>query len=130
MRWQATEQIATIPMRLIGPLKLIGPEVEAEVMVPLATFETPLWPSTHRGAGRRTVGVRAELRSFPDRNRAFRFILDLALGTYRTGAGDTSDRLPGRARAPRRSSAIYRCAAWQSASVNAAPANVPAHARG
>jgi hydroxymethylglutaryl-CoA reductase (NADPH) len=24
--------------------------VEGEVMVPLATFETPLWPSTHRGA--------------------------------------------------------------------------------
>lgn len=43
---------------------------------------------------------------------------------------NTADRLPGRARAPRRSSAIYRCAAWQSASVNAAPANVPAHARG
>ena len=50
MRWQTTEQIATIPMRSIGPLKIIGPEIEAEVMVPLATFETPLWPSTHRGA--------------------------------------------------------------------------------
>jgi hydroxymethylglutaryl-CoA reductase (NADPH) len=50
MRWQTTEQIATIPMRLIGPIKMIGPEVEDEVMVPLATFETPLWPSTHRGA--------------------------------------------------------------------------------
>lgn len=50
MRWQTTEQIATVPMRSIGPLKLIGPEVTGEVMVPLATFETPLWPSTHRGA--------------------------------------------------------------------------------
>ncbi|EKD72441.1 MAG: hypothetical protein ACD_45C00675G0005 [uncultured bacterium] len=50
MRWQTTEQIATVPMRLIGPLKFSGPEVNTEVMIPLATFETPLWPSTHRGA--------------------------------------------------------------------------------
>lgn len=50
MRWQTTEQIATIPMRVIGPLKLTGPEVVDDVMVPMATFETPLWPSTHRGA--------------------------------------------------------------------------------
>jgi hydroxymethylglutaryl-CoA reductase (NADPH) len=50
MRWQTSEQIATLPMRLVGPLKMIGPEVNAEVLVPLATFETPLWPSTHRGA--------------------------------------------------------------------------------
>lgn len=49
MRWQTNEQIASIPMRFIGPLKIIGPEVNAEVLVPLATFETPLWPSTHRG---------------------------------------------------------------------------------
>jgi hydroxymethylglutaryl-CoA reductase (NADPH) len=50
MRWQTSEQIATIPMRVIGPIKIIGPDVDAEVLVPLATFETPLWPSTHRGA--------------------------------------------------------------------------------
>jgi hydroxymethylglutaryl-CoA reductase (NADPH) len=50
MRWQTIEQIATVPMRLIGPLKFNGPEVDAELMIPLATFETPLWPSTHRGA--------------------------------------------------------------------------------
>ena len=50
MRWQTTEQIATIPMRNVGPVKIIGPEVNAEVLIPLATFETPLWPSTHRGA--------------------------------------------------------------------------------
>jgi hydroxymethylglutaryl-CoA reductase (NADPH) len=50
MRWQTTEQIATIPMRLVGPVKIIGPEVQADLLVPLATLETPLWPSTHRGA--------------------------------------------------------------------------------
>lgn len=41
---------AVIPMQNIGPIRISGPELEAEVMVPLATFETPLWPSTDRGA--------------------------------------------------------------------------------
>lgn len=50
MRWQTTEHIATIPMRMVGPVKIIGPDVDAEVLIPLATFESPLWPSTHRGA--------------------------------------------------------------------------------
>jgi hydroxymethylglutaryl-CoA reductase (NADPH) len=50
MRWQTTEQTAAIPMRLVGPVNIIGPEVTAEVLLPLATYETPLWPSTHRGA--------------------------------------------------------------------------------
>lgn len=40
---------ASIPMQTIGPLRLIG-DVEDEVMVPLATYETPLWPSVNRGA--------------------------------------------------------------------------------
>jgi hydroxymethylglutaryl-CoA reductase (NADPH) len=50
MHWPTLEQIATIPMRLVGPVKIIGPEVNAIVPLPLATFEAPLWPSTHRGA--------------------------------------------------------------------------------
>ena len=41
---------AAIPMKQVGPVRLCGPEVEAEVRVPLATFETPLWPSVERGA--------------------------------------------------------------------------------
>lgn len=36
-------------MRSIGPLRVIG-DVEGEFQVPLATFESPLWPSTRRGA--------------------------------------------------------------------------------
>jgi len=50
MRWQTNEQIATIPMRSVGPLKITGQEVNDELEIPLATFEAPLWPSTHRGA--------------------------------------------------------------------------------
>jgi hydroxymethylglutaryl-CoA reductase (NADPH) len=37
-------------MRNVGPVKVIGDEVDAEVMVPLATYESPLWPSVGRGA--------------------------------------------------------------------------------
>lgn len=41
---------ADLPMKLVGPIKIIGPEVNEEIKVPLATFESPLWPSTNRGA--------------------------------------------------------------------------------
>lgn len=44
-----TQPFASIPMQTIGPLRLIG-DVEDEIMVPLATYESPLWPSVNRGA--------------------------------------------------------------------------------
>lgn len=44
------EDSAAVPMKRVGPIRLSGPEVEAEVRVPLATFESPLWPSVARGA--------------------------------------------------------------------------------
>jgi hydroxymethylglutaryl-CoA reductase (NADPH) len=44
------EQTASIPMRLVGPVAIHGTEVNDEVYLPLASFETPLWPSTERGA--------------------------------------------------------------------------------
>lgn len=50
MRWQTTEQTATIPMRTVGPVKIIGRDMDEEVYMPLATYESPLWPTTHRGA--------------------------------------------------------------------------------
>jgi hydroxymethylglutaryl-CoA reductase (NADPH) len=59
MRWQKpyksgmdgeTMYLAGIPMRTVGPVKIISQEVNAEVPLPLATLESPLWPSTHRGA--------------------------------------------------------------------------------
>ncbi|WP_028487086.1 hydroxymethylglutaryl-CoA reductase [Thiomicrorhabdus chilensis] len=41
---------ASIPMESVGPFKLIG-DVEADdLMVPMATYESPLWPSVARGA--------------------------------------------------------------------------------
>ena len=41
---------AAVPMKSVGPLRLAGPEVEGEFFVPLATYESPLWPSVDRGA--------------------------------------------------------------------------------
>lgn len=55
--------IAAIPMKNIGPIKIMGSVVEAEVKVPLATFESPLWPSTNRGAtvSRLCEGIRVTM---------------------------------------------------------------------
>lgn len=50
MRWQHSEKIAAIPMRVVGPVKIVSNEVDEELFLPLATLEAPLWPSTHRGA--------------------------------------------------------------------------------
>jgi hydroxymethylglutaryl-CoA reductase (NADPH) len=41
---------ANIPMTKIGPIRIKGKEVNDDVVVPLATYETTLWPSTNRGA--------------------------------------------------------------------------------
>lgn len=37
-------------MQTIGPLKIINDNFQDDILVPLATFETPLFPSTNRGA--------------------------------------------------------------------------------
>lgn len=50
MRWQTQEHKAEIPMRRVGPVKIVSDEIQEEVLLPLATLEAPLWPSTHRGA--------------------------------------------------------------------------------
>ena len=50
MKPEQEAAVAAIPMRKVGPIRLSGPEVEGEAQVPLATFETPLWPSVERGA--------------------------------------------------------------------------------
>lgn len=39
-----------IPLRWIGPLRISGNAAEGETHVPLATYESPLWPSVSRGA--------------------------------------------------------------------------------
>ena len=48
-------------MRTIGPVKIISPHIEDQVKVSLATYETPLWASTNRGAkvSREAGGIHA-----------------------------------------------------------------------
>lgn len=57
-----TSTAISIPMRYIGPVKLIG-DLDCSVRVPLATFESPMWPSTNRGASatRLSGGIRTTL---------------------------------------------------------------------
>ncbi|HBA85171.1 MAG TPA: hydroxymethylglutaryl-CoA reductase [Verrucomicrobia bacterium] len=50
MNETAAQEFAQIPLQTVGPVKIVGSEVNAEVMVPLATYESPLWPSVNRGA--------------------------------------------------------------------------------
>lgn len=42
--------IAGVPMRWVGPLRISGNVATTETPVPLATYESPLWPSVGRGA--------------------------------------------------------------------------------
>lgn len=46
----SVNRFAQVPTRVVGPLRIIGPVLDEEVMVPLATYEKPLWPSVQRGA--------------------------------------------------------------------------------
>jgi len=54
-----SQPFAAIPMRRVGPIKITGQVLSEEIMVPMATFESPLWPSTNRGAkvSRLTPGI-------------------------------------------------------------------------
>lgn len=45
-----SDLFAPIPMEFIGPIKINSKELTGEFKVPMATFETPLWPSCNRGA--------------------------------------------------------------------------------
>ncbi|MEJ5919106.1 MULTISPECIES: hydroxymethylglutaryl-CoA reductase [unclassified Corynebacterium] len=44
------QEYAHIPLSWIGPVKISGNVMNDEVKIPLATYETPLWPSCGRGA--------------------------------------------------------------------------------
>ncbi len=56
-------QTLNIPMSFIGPLKINTQSFTEEITVPLATYETTLWPSTNRGAkiSRLTEGINVNI---------------------------------------------------------------------
>ncbi|MEV6332414.1 hydroxymethylglutaryl-CoA reductase [Streptomyces sp. NPDC051909] len=45
-----THVVAEVPMRWVGPVRMSGNLGAFETEVPLATYESPLWPSVNRGA--------------------------------------------------------------------------------
>jgi hydroxymethylglutaryl-CoA reductase (NADPH) len=49
MKITPTMQFAQIPMQWVGPFQLTG-DIIATVEAPMATYETPLWPSVNRGS--------------------------------------------------------------------------------
>ncbi len=44
------QEHALIPMRNVGPIKVKSEQVTGLISVPMATYESPLWPSIDRGA--------------------------------------------------------------------------------
>ncbi|HMP90053.1 MAG TPA: hydroxymethylglutaryl-CoA reductase [Kiritimatiellia bacterium] len=50
------DSFASVPMKWVGPVSIQNPECTGEYEVPLATFESPLWPSVARGAKVTVVG--------------------------------------------------------------------------
>lgn len=44
------EFVTGIPSSWVGPIRISGNAIDEEIKVPLATYETPLWPSVGRGA--------------------------------------------------------------------------------
>ena len=59
MPTKTTHNFAEIPLKKIGPVKIGGPTLQGEYLIPLATYETPLWASCNRGAklSRLTAGI-------------------------------------------------------------------------
>ncbi|MGI6879860.1 hydroxymethylglutaryl-CoA reductase [Microbacterium sp. gxy059] len=74
-----------IPTRWVGPIRVSGNAVDGEISVPLATYETPLWPSVGRGARVSRLiegGIRATVVS-ERMSRSVLLIADDAAGAHR-----------------------------------------------
>ncbi len=57
---KSEEFYTPVPTRWVGPIAIAGSVVHESVSVPMATYESPLWPSTERGAkvSRQCGGIR------------------------------------------------------------------------
>ncbi|WP_218024391.1 hydroxymethylglutaryl-CoA reductase [Nocardia lijiangensis] len=65
---------AAVPLRWVGPLRITGNTVDDSVDVPLATYESPLWPSVGRGARISTLTEKGVVATLVD-DRMTRSIL-------------------------------------------------------
>ena len=85
-------------------------------------------PSTHCRSGGRAAGVWTQFRPLPGRDCHFGFVLDLALGSDRTGSRNSPHGMSGRGRPPCRSPAVSRCTARQRAGTHSTATDLPADA--
>ncbi len=96
---------ASIPMQRVGPVLLHGSDFEGETLLPLATYESPLWPSVNRGArvatasgglhvtindDRMTRSILLEAPTAADALRISRELLTTQRDTLRTAAEASS----------------------------------------
>ncbi|MFD4438637.1 hydroxymethylglutaryl-CoA reductase [Nocardia sp. NPDC058519] len=84
---------AAVPLQWVGPVRITGNVVDDAVDVPLATYETPLWPSVGRGARISTLAEKGIVATLID-ERMTRSILLEADDAYT--AYTTVQQLEGR----------------------------------
>ncbi|WP_442945590.1 hydroxymethylglutaryl-CoA reductase [Nocardia sp. SSK8] len=77
---------AAVPLQWVGPLRITGNVVDDAVEVPLATYETPLWPSVGRGAKISTLAEKGIVATLIDERMTRSILLeaDDALTAYTT----------------------------------------------
>ncbi|WP_278260493.1 hydroxymethylglutaryl-CoA reductase [Nocardia sp. AG03] len=86
---------ATVPLRWIGPIKLSGNVADGLVEVPLATYESPLWPSVGRGAKISTLTERGIVATLIDERMTRSVLLEADdAGTALAAARQLAAELP------------------------------------
>ncbi|MFC4128689.1 hydroxymethylglutaryl-CoA reductase [Nocardia rhizosphaerae] len=80
---------AAVPLQWVGPVRITGNVVDDAVDIPLATYETPLWPSVGRGARISTLTERGIVATLIDERMTRSILLEAddaytALTTVRT----------------------------------------------
>ncbi|MEV0334974.1 hydroxymethylglutaryl-CoA reductase [Nocardia sp. NPDC050717] len=67
---------AAVPLQWVGPIRITGTIVDDAVDVPLATYETPLWPSVGRGARISTLSERGIVATLIDERMTRSILLE------------------------------------------------------
>lgn len=95
MMQDGTSHAATVPLRWIGPINISGNVAEGSVEVPLATYESPLWPSVGRGAKISTLCHRGIVATLIDERMTRSVLLEADdAGTALAAARQLNDELP------------------------------------
>ncbi|MBB5912152.1 hydroxymethylglutaryl-CoA reductase (NADPH) [Nocardia transvalensis] len=90
-----TSSAATVPLRWVGPVKISGNVAEGLIEIPLATYESPLWPSVGRGAKVSTLCERGIVATLVDERMTRSVLLEADdAGTALAAARQLTDELP------------------------------------